>query len=37
LLLARPKNRVWQNMVPVVSALLFFCYSVYYMQGQAIM
>lgn len=37
LLLARPKNRVWQSMVPVVSALLFFCYSVYYMQGQAIM
>lgn len=37
LLLAKPKNRAWQNMVPVVSALLFFYYSVYYMQGQAIM
>jgi hypothetical protein len=37
LLLARPKNRVWQSIVPVVSALLLFCYSVYYMQGQAIM
>jgi hypothetical protein len=37
LLLARPKGGVWQSMVPVVSALLFFCYSVYYMQAQAIM
>jgi hypothetical protein len=31
------QNRVWHSMIPVVSALLIFCYAVYYVQGQAIM
>jgi hypothetical protein len=37
LLLAKPKSAAWRNIIPVVSALLFFYYSVYYMQGQSIM
>lgn len=37
LLLARPRSRMWQALIPIVSAVLFFCYAVYYMQGQSIM
>jgi hypothetical protein len=37
LLLARPRNRMWQALIPMVSAMLLFCYAVYYMQGQSIM
>lgn len=37
LLLARPTSRMWQILIPIVSAMLLFCYAVYYMQGQSIM
>jgi hypothetical protein len=37
LLLARPRNRMWQTLIPMVSAMLLFCYAVYYLQGQSIM
>jgi Dolichyl-phosphate-mannose-protein mannosyltransferase len=37
LLAARPRSRMWQTMIPVVFAMLLFCYGVYYMQGQSIM